>query len=137
MSLRWLRRWLPVLLWMGLIFTLSAQPDLPGVDEPLLDTLLKKAAHAAGYAVLALLVRRALGWERGRRLAWVLALLYAIGDEAHQSLVPGRHAQAMDVLIDALGAALALWFPSRAWVTRLGSRFRRTDPPDAPPPRAA
>ena len=124
MNLHWVRRWLPAILWMGLIFYLSAQADLPGADEPLLDLLLKKTAHAAVYAVLALLFRRALDGERGCWVSWVLALLYAISDEVHQSFVPGRHAQATDVLIDALGAGLALWLLLRAWAARLESRFR-------------
>jgi len=33
---------------------------------------------------------------------------YAITDEIHQAFVPGRQAQATDVLIDTLGAAIGL-----------------------------
>jgi VanZ family protein len=46
---------LPTLLWMGLIYALSAQPSLLEAPEPLLDLLLKKGAHMAGYAVLMVL----------------------------------------------------------------------------------
>ena len=51
---------LPVLLWMGLIYVLSAQPSLPKAPGPFIDLLLKKGAHMAGYAVLMVLWWRAL-----------------------------------------------------------------------------
>jgi VanZ family protein len=50
----------PLLLWMGLIYALSAQPSLPKAPGPLIDLLLKKGAHMAGYAVLMVLWWRAL-----------------------------------------------------------------------------
>ena len=34
----------------------------------------------------------------------VLALVYAVSDEFHQSFVPERHPSAADLLADALGA---------------------------------
>ena len=100
-----IRPFLPALLWMALIFFLSAQPKLPGPPDPLLDLLLKKTAHLLAYAVLALLWRRA-----GMRptVAWLLAALYGVSDELHQAFVPGRHARVLDVGIDALGAGLAV-----------------------------
>ncbi|MFH1908814.1 MAG: VanZ family protein [Chloroflexota bacterium] len=50
--------------------------------------------------------------------AWLLAVLYASGDEFHQSFVAGRHASLVDVGVDALGAAIALaiW----GWLSRRG-----------------
>ena len=50
-----------------------------------------------------------------RPWAWalVLTILYAISDELHQGLVAGRHASASDVVIDGIGAVLAVacvWF---------------------------
>jgi VanZ family protein len=101
------------LAWMGLIFFLSDQPHLPRAPEPWLDTVLKKAGHALLYGVLAYLYWGALGGDGTRRtrpLAWGLAVLYAISDEMHQSFVPGRTPAATDVLIDGMGAALALWW---------------------------
>lgn len=105
--------WLPPLAWMWVIFYLSAQPELPGPPEPLLDTLLKKSGHSVAYATLAFLWWRAL--SRGRKayrttlvLAFVIAVLYGMSDEIHQSFVPGRHPSPWDVLIDAAGAAVAV-----------------------------
>jgi VanZ family protein len=105
--------WLAALAWMGLIFWLSAQPDLPHAPEPWLDMVVKKAGHAVLYGVLAWLYLRALqgnGLSSGRTrlLALGLAVLYAVTDEVHQSFVPGRTPSPWDVLIDGAGAALAV-----------------------------
>jgi VanZ family protein len=109
-------RWVPVVLWMAMIFFLSAQPQLPSAPSPFWDDLLKKGSHALEYAVLGTLVWFAVG-RRWPLLAWVLAVAYAISDEYHQSFVPGRHPDPVDVGFDALGAALAvflLWWRGRA-----------------------
>lgn len=112
--------WLPPLAWMALIFVLSAQPRLPHAPSSLADLLIKKAGHMAEYAILVLLFRRALLahavrlWPQG--MAWLLAVLYAVSDEFHQTFVPGRNGQALDVMIDGLGATLAAlgaWLASR------------------------
>src|SRR4030042_860043 len=98
---RFLWHWLPPLAWMAMIFYLSAQPDLPQAPSPWLDMLFKKTAHASVYGVLAWLYLRALR-RRSRtspalRVAsWGLAVAYALGDEYHQTLVPGRHGTLFD-----------------------------------------
>jgi VanZ family protein len=116
-------RWALTLAWMGVIFLLSAQPHLPQAPEPWLDTLLKKTAHALEYAILAALARWALQAEPVRRpglLGWLLAVLYAITDEVHQSVVPGRHPSGWDVLIDSAGA----WLGAGGWPMRHALRGR-------------
>lgn len=65
------------------------------------------------YGLLALLLlwalpERGLGTRRSYALAATLAVLYGLSDEFHQAFVPGRNATAFDVVIDALGALLAL-----------------------------
>ena len=50
---RFLWHWLPPLALMGLIFFLSAQPDLPHAPGPWLDMLLKKIGQAVVYGLLA------------------------------------------------------------------------------------
>jgi len=108
------RRALPALLWAALIFVFSSQAELPRVPVSVLDLVLKKAAHLAEYAVLAILLLRALAPVRSEATrgaflaAWALAVIYAVTDEIHQAFVPGRSAAALDVLIDALGAMLGL-----------------------------
>lgn len=109
-------RWIPALLWMGLIFFLSAQPDLPHAPEPWLDVALKKVGHAVLYGVLARLYLYALGGPRPasprlRLLALLLAVLYGVSDEVHQAFVPGRTPSPWDVLIDGVGGGLALVWP--------------------------
>jgi VanZ family protein len=98
--------WLPLISWMALIFVVSAQPALPHVPQGWLDTLLKKLAHGAEYAILSILWCRALGRGEKRRcgLAFALTLLYAASDEYHQTFVPNRNGRAFDVGVDGLGA---------------------------------
>jgi len=52
---------------MVLIFFLSSQPHLPRYPRPLIDLLLKKVAHLFEYAVLAILLHRAMGNDYGWR----------------------------------------------------------------------
>ena len=106
------------LLWMGLIFFLSAQPDLPHPQSGWLDLLFSSAAHMFMFGVLAVLWAWALGQGRyGWLVALALTLLYALSDEFHQSFVPGRHADPADLVCDALGAlvGLAAWAWLRRW----------------------
>jgi VanZ family protein len=102
-------RWGLALVWTALIFFLSAQPDLPRPDSDWLDFLISSGAHLFLYGVLALLLGWALGdGARGLIVAFGLALLYGILDEVHQAFVPGRCPDALDLMWDGLGAALAL-----------------------------
>ena len=133
--------WLPVVAFMVVIY--SASGDSKSVQhssriiEPILrwlfpqlahDTvwlivlLVRKCAHLTEFAILALLVWRALdastppgpqAWSwRLARNTWLFVALYAASDEIHQLFVPNRQASAWDVLIDSSGAAaglLGLW----------------------------
>ena len=76
---------------------------------------MKKSGHVIGYAALAASYWRGLGMKKEKRwLAWLLAILYAVTDEYHQSFTPGRHPSVWDVLIfDNLGALIALWLANR------------------------
>ena len=94
---------------MGLIFYLSAQPDLSsGLGA--WDFVLRKLVHAGSYALLTLLWIRALTPHLGRRaLPWAVAIsfAFAISDEYHQTFTEGRHGTPVDVGIDSVGIALA------------------------------
>lgn len=99
------------LAWMAAIYLLSDQPQLPAAPLGWLDWAVKKGLHAAGYAVLALLWRRALagfGAPQPALAALAIAVGYAALDEWHQTFVPGRHGRLADVAIDAAGALAAL-----------------------------
>jgi uncharacterized membrane protein YozB (DUF420 family) len=106
----------PPLALMGLIFFLSAQPDLSS-GLGMWDLYLRKAAHMTEFGLLFLLWRRALG-ERALPAA-LIAIAYAATDEYHQTFVTGRHGAPVDVLIDATGVALAYLL-----LGRLGGRLR-------------
>src|SRR5699024_8740368 len=78
-------------------------------DTAQLHHLLRKYAHFFLYFVLGALLYHFFANFRLTRMrklviAFTFSLLYAISDEWHQSFVPGRGAQAIDVLIDCAGA---------------------------------
>ena len=102
---------LPLLVWMGAIYYLSAQSSLPHAPGAWWDLLLKKGAHVAAYAILQVLWWRALKRRCSPRLALglavLLSVLYAISDEVHQLYVPGRNGRVWDVVIDVCGVLLA------------------------------
>lgn len=101
---RFLRLWLPVVLWAAVIFAFSSIPSL-GTGLGTWDLVLRKVAHMAEYAILAALLARALGRELA---AFAAAVAYAITDEIHQTFVAGRAGKPLDVLIDAAGAVLGI-----------------------------
>lgn len=63
-----------------------------------------------GYGLLAWSYWYALDRNANKRwLAWVLAILYAVTDEYHQSFVAGRSSSVWDVLVfDNLGALISI-----------------------------
>jgi len=94
----------------------------PGISDEavqMVQTVIRKSAHATEYAVLALLVWRALGrplpgerqpWNwRLARTAFLVTVLYAASDELHQRFVVSRTGQISDVALDAAGAVAALF----------------------------
>ena len=101
---------------MGLIFFLSAQPDL-GTGLGVWDTILRKLAHAVEYGLLFLLWLRAFRF-RNATAAALIAVAYAISDELHQTMVPTRHGSPVDVLIDCSGIAVAAAVARRVAIRR-------------------
>ncbi len=94
---------------MALIFWLSAQPDLNS-GLGVVDLIGRKIIHMTEYGLLTYLWWRALKGPlsavAAARLAFVLAVAYAVTDEYHQTFTSGRHGVPSDVLIDAVGAGL-------------------------------
>lgn len=115
--------YLPVLLWMGVIFYLSSVPSL-AVSKGLSDFILRKGAHGAEFTFLLILIYRALIHTVGFRfkgqslrylfsLALILTFLYAVSDEWHQTFVPTRNGNLEDLAIDTLGilfGALVIYY---------------------------
>ena len=117
--------WLAPLVWMALIFAVSGTPAdrIPKVGG--WDQLVKKGGHMLAYALLTLLwlrpLERRLPLGRAAFLACGISLLYAISDEYHQTFVPGRNGNGVDVMIDGVGILGALW----GW--HWAGRGRRSD----------
>jgi VanZ family protein len=107
---RFVRYWLPVLMYVGLILTLSAQPNL---RPPLHLAFGDKISHVLEYFGLGTLLARAVRAGRGAAstrafmTAIALGVMVGIGDEILQSFVPGRVSDVFDVLADASGVLLA------------------------------
>lgn len=92
---------------MAVIFALSSRSQLPDLDGG--RDLQNVAGHFTVYAALGAsfaLLFRSMGWGVLRSLlaAVVLATLYGVSDEFHQSFVPNRNTDPKDVLVDFLGA---------------------------------
>jgi VanZ family protein len=149
MDRRILKYWLPVILWMLVIFfgstdLLSAAntskflvPFLRwlyhGINElGLLQAqfLVRKAGHVTEYAILMVLIWRAADhyremesftwrWQTSLH-AFLLTVAYAASDEFHQSFYSSRTASVRDVFVDACGALAGL---ALVWIVL---SFRRT-----------
>jgi VanZ family protein len=53
-------------------------------------------------------------------------VLYSATDEFHQSFTPGRHPAVTDVMIDAIGAAVALILAARYYKQKMTSHSDRS-----------
>ena len=105
---KFLKRWTPVFLWMAVIFFLSSQPIIRASSVDPLDFVVKKTAHIIEYAVLFVLLSRAL--QGKYKKAFLIGAFYAFTDETHQLFTPGRGGSLRDVLLfDITGLSLA-WF---------------------------
>lgn len=108
MVARFIKYWLPVIIYAIFIFCLSS---IRGQDLPPLFAYQDVVFHIVEYALFALLIQRALKaynpvMSRLRRFLWVISLviIYGISDEIHQSFVPDRNPSLFDVAYDGLGA---------------------------------
>ena len=107
-----LYHWGPAVAYAALIFALSHQSNPPGAQWWAADDYV---VHFFEYGVFALTLL--WGATSGFRLSltiksaalvFAVAVLYALSDEWHQSLVPNRDASLLDVASDALGATTSV-----------------------------
>jgi len=102
------------------LFAGGSQPQAAGLIPAPWD----KLAHAAVFGVLTLSLGR--GFSLSPVWAGVLAALFGVADELHQSSLPGRVAGVEDWLADLVGIGLALavlhW--QRRMVRREGRKVR-------------
>lgn len=105
------RYWVPALAYIGVIFFISAQPNLRP-PQPFAN--VDKVYHLIEYGILGLVLVRAFYAAMPRQRPLVLALLaLSLGvivgtcDELFQASVPGRISSGFDLLADTTGLALA------------------------------
>ncbi|GAW93133.1 VanZ family protein [Calderihabitans maritimus] len=102
--------WVPVFLYMGVIFYFSSKTG----EEVSFVTIPDYFSHGLEYMGLSYLLFRALhntapDLPTGKIAAWAVAIsiFYGITDEIHQYFVPGRTSAISDLLADAVGAVSA------------------------------
>ena len=130
-----LKYWLPLLIWIGVIFVGSTSVmSVPHTSRYIIPVLLwlkpgmtpqtiwviivfiRKCVHVIEYAVLALLLWRALRSLPILRTKTLMVFgavllgcaMLAASDEFHQSFVASRTASLHDVLIDVCGALIGI-----------------------------
>jgi VanZ family protein len=144
-----LQRWLPVVVWAAFISWFSTDAfsarstnhyidpvlrfffgELTPAGFRLAHGIIRKSAHLTEYAILGVLMSRAMT-EPGARVPVAIVLrtlafcaAYAMLDEAHQTLVPSRTGSGIDVLIDTVGATIGTLILAR--YRRISDRFRAT-----------
>lgn len=126
-----LNYWLPVLAYIGLIFSVSS---VQGSRLPSLFPYMDKIAHLMEYSLFGLLLGRAIRVTFTRGSAFVITIAaVAVGagvgclDEIYQGIVPGRQSDPLDWLTDlaAITAAVVLM-----QVVHVGAPRRRGRPTD-------
>ncbi|HCM82722.1 MAG: VanZ-like protein [Candidatus Gottesmanbacteria bacterium GW2011_GWA2_44_17] len=105
-----LRYWLPVILWMIVIFLFSSRQKIALTDSYAVSFLVFKTLHLFEYIFLYLVSFRAFfnsGFRENQAFLWAftLTVLYAMTDEIHQAYVPTREGRLRDVIIDGLGGS--------------------------------
>jgi VanZ family protein len=132
---RFLKNWLPVIVWVGVIFIgstdlMSAEhtsrfvvpflrwlkPDISAETVASIHFIVRKCTHVGEYAILWLLLLRAgtlmTNSRRSIPILYVsvlgVCLIVAATDEFHQTFVASRGASLRDIMIDTSGAVLGL-----------------------------
>ena len=114
--------WAPVVLLIAFEFYLSSLSVLPSTGALGAIPHGDKLVHAAYFFLVAALAVRAArfgeGWSRKKSLLYIVVcvLLYGMLDELHQSFVPHRDVEALDVIADTLGALLGVVAGERLWI---------------------
>lgn len=140
--------WMPVILWMLVIFYLSSQSAdqsnqlsmgvtvriyeavnilLPKLEVNVFNHMVRKYAHFFAYMILGILSVNALylnGIKDRKAIlySFIISFLYAVSDEIHQIFVPGRAGQVMDVVIDSLGGIIGIAIYASVYSLTIGKR---------------
>ena len=138
--------WVPVLVWTALVLGFSSGdfsaentgsllapvllwlfPWITADQIGVIHGLVRKTAHVTEYGILALLWFRTLTRSAGLRvpagagLALAISIVVATVDESHQAMLPSRTGSAADVVLDSVGAAVALVPACLGWRWAVGA----------------
>jgi VanZ family protein len=111
---RFLKYWAPPIVWALLIFLFSAYPTGRASEIHWKDFIVKKTAHVIEYGIFAALTYRGLISSGAKKAnagiySILIALLYGLSDEFHQSYTPGREPRVRDVVFDTIGAIASIY----------------------------
>ena len=115
-----------VIIWMSIIFIFSSFNSDTSTEQSntivniianlfninnieLLSLIIRKIAHFMEYFILGVLVLNMLRYtNKSITLGIIICILYALSDELHQILTPGRTFKIYDIIIDSLGSVIAI-----------------------------
>ncbi len=109
-----LRYWFPPLIWMGTIFYFSSYPRVSITGNSFYAFIIFKTLHVIEYGILYFLLFRAFYSLEEKKLplkykfifTFLIAILYALSDEIHQTFIPTREGRLRDAFIDTTGMFL-------------------------------
>ena len=121
--------WLPVLAYIGLIFSVSS---IQGRNLPTMFPYMDKLAHLMEYSLFGLLLGRAIRFTLTRGSAFVVTIAAvglgaAVGclDEIYQGFVPGRQSDPLDWLTDLAAITAAVVLVQVIHVRPIGGRGQK------------
>jgi len=125
---KFMKWWLPVLVWLGVIFIGSSIGSVPRVGGKTTDALAHRVAHVIEFAILGALTLRALSMarpitKRELIITLVIIALYGASDELHQRFTPGRSSEGIAVAFDVAGGMAGAWV-YRWWRQRRSATSR-------------
>ncbi len=114
---------------MVIIFTMSSFNSIESVNQSnyivniisnvlninnieLLNLIIRKLAHYIEYLILGILVINMFiknNIPQSYLISIIFCVIYAISDEIHQFLIPGRACQIKDILIDSIGSITGIY----------------------------
>ena len=125
-----IRRWLPLIFWIVMIFGLSSIPGFPS-DDVNLPSGSDKVVHFIEYAIFAMLYYRGLSYG-GVRVRWSIVLVVitsgiavAALDEMYQSYIPRRDSSFYDLVMDSMGVVSGTLAATLIHVGRIRNALKR------------
>lgn len=118
-----------VLIWMIIIFIMSSFNAEDSANQSnfivniisnvlninnieLLNLIIRKLAHYIEYLILGILVINMFiknNIPKSYLISIIFCVIYAISDEIHQFIIPGRACQIKDILIDSIGSITGIY----------------------------